>query len=150
MSAMRSLLLAGVLFCACTPVDPIIGTYGVTVTGSENQTAPTNSTNTISGMGTVSVTADKERVGYLVTFGEAYLCRLRGTKSATTPGEIEITDGQTCQIGGTNASTTDGKVSLDAATSSTVTLTVSYTYSGQVFGINYAGTGTRTYTGSRL
>lgn len=150
MSAMRSLLLAGVLFCACAPNDPFVGTYNVTVSGTENETAPQNTSRNIAGMGTVAVTQNKERMGYLVTFGENYLCKLIATQSMSAPNELTIADGQSCNISGFTGTTTSAKLSMDTATMTTVTLTVSYTFTYTLLFVNHAGTGTRTFTGPRL
>lgn len=147
---MRPLLLAVLFACSCAPADQLVGAYHATVTGMQVQTTPSNSTQTVTGTGTLAVSGDKERMGYVIVFGEDYLCRLRGTKAASTPLVLDIADGQTCEIGGTTATTTDGKVSIDEQTLNTATLSLSYTYSGQAFGINTAGTGTRTFTGPRL
>ena len=149
MSGMRSLALAAFFLCSCAASDPFAGTYNATMTGTENQTAPSMEMRTLSGMGSVSVTQDKERVGYVVLFGENYLCRLKATKSTATPTELEIADGQSCSFSGFTATTTGGKVTMDKDTMTTVTLTVSYSYAYTLI-FNYAGTGTRTYTGGRL
>lgn len=146
----RLLLLALVVASACTPADPFIGTYAVTVTGTENETAPSNQSRTINGMGSLSVSQNKERTGYLVLFGENYLCRLLGTRSMSTPTEIDIPDGQICNISGFNGTTTDAKVTIDAQTMTTATLTVSYSFTYTLLFQNHAGTGTRTFTGTRL
>lgn len=147
---MRPLLLVMIICSACTPLDPLLGTYNVTVTGTDTQTAPTNSTANVTGPGTLAITSDKERVGYVITFGqEGYLCRVKATRNATEPAKLDVPDGQTCIIGGFTATTTDGSVSVDKDTMSIGTLTVAYSYSGQVV-FNVSGTGTRTYSGPRL
>ena len=146
----RPVLFALVVASACTPADPFVGTYNATVTGMETETAPRSQTRTITGMGTLAVTQNKEQTGYLVTFGENYLCRLLGTRSTATPAEIDIADGQACNISGFTGTTTDAKVTVDTQTMTTATLTVSYSFTYSLLFENHAGTGTRTFTGTRL
>ena len=148
---MRPLLLAGVVFCACTPSNPFVGSYNVMVTGMEMETAPQSSTRTIAGMGSLTVTENKDRNGYVIVFGEnSYLCRLVATLASGAPNELAIADGQTCNISGFSGTTTMAKLSMDKDTFTTATLNISYSFTYQLFLVNHAGTGTRTYTGARL
>ncbi|MBK7862034.1 MAG: hypothetical protein IPJ65_26125 [Archangiaceae bacterium] len=150
---MRSALIAVALLCSCTPVDNLVGAFNVTVSGMDMQTAPGMSTSTVAGTGTLTVNANKEKTGYVISFGESnYQCVLTGTRNSAEPLQVDIPDMQTCHIANGNANatavTTDAKLSLDKATGDTATLTVSYTWTyTNVF--NFSGTGTRTYAGAR-
>jgi hypothetical protein len=147
---MRATLLAVLALCSCTPLDPLIGTFNATVSGADTDTAPTARTTTVSSTATLVVTADKEHVGYLITVAEAnYMCRLKAVKDTSATLQLKLSDGQTCQIGNATATLTSGTLSLDKDTTNTATFTVNYSYAYQLV-VNFAGTGTRTYTGPRL
>lgn len=155
MRGMRSLALAvAALLAGCSSYDPLVGTYTATVTGTDMQTSPTSSTSNVSGTGTLAITATKTLHAYVVTFGQnGYLCTLQATESTTTPRQLELAGGQQCHIefpgGNFTATTTQGSVTLDPVTMSTATLQLSYGYSGTAI-FNYAGNGSRTFTGPRL
>lgn len=147
---MRSVIVAVMLCTACLGSDPFVGTYNVTVSGTETETAPQNQNRTIAGTGTLAVTLNTDNTGYLVTFGEPdYLCKLVATRSTSTPTRLNITNGP-CNISGFNGTTTDAGVVVDVQTPMTATLTISYSFSYTTQFVNHAGTGTRTYSGVRL
>ncbi len=146
------LLLLTTLLCGACGSDPFIGTYNVTVTGTETETAPRNAMRTINGLGTVSVSQNKDRNGYIIVLGEpSYLCRLTATRGSSGGGlELDLPGGQTCNVQGYSGTAADAKLTIDPQTLSSVTLTVPYAFTYTATFENHAGTGTRTYTGPRL
>ena len=149
---MRPLLFAAVAFVsACASPDALVASFNVTTSGTDTQTAPTNSTAQIGGPGTVAITPTKDMTGYVVTFGQdSYSCALKATRAMSAPFTLEFVTGQTCRFGPTTAVSTTATLSVDRESMSIVTFTVAYSYSGTATFINYAGTGTRTYTGPKF
>jgi hypothetical protein len=162
---MRLLTLAGLtLLVGCGPgVDPLIGSYTFALTGLDTNTAPNMNTSTPMGAGTLAVTANAALTGYVVTAAQtdADPCVLVGkaAEKAAAP-EITITADQKCVFTEgpttTTASFTTGKSVLklsDTRAMDVMTLEVSYSYAGSTtvlgFTTSFAGTGKRTYTGTR-
>ncbi len=158
---MRIATLALVLLVGCGPgIDPLIGSYAFTLTGTD--TATDKSTTAPSGAGTMSVTANALTNGYFinVAHSKATACVISGTANEkSTDPEITIDPAQTCVLSEGNTTTTvsftSGKLVLDVGTTrakDSAKLDVAYAYSGQtvqIFTINFAGTGVRTYAGLR-
>jgi hypothetical protein len=151
---MRSLLLLLPLLAACGP-DPVLGTYNFMVTGMDNQTSPSNSTSTASGAGTIAITKGLMDQNYDITIAQAgsTACTIHGTPDPKDALTVDITAGSTCALIAQSGSAT---ATLNAGGTATVkeqslTMTVSYTYSGTtILNINFAGTGARTYSGPRI
>lgn len=150
---MRTLLLATALFfTACAPPDLLPGTYEFNLTGTETETAPRNQTTMTGGTGYMTVTPGKS-VDYLVTLAQsdATPCLVEATRDEKTD-VISIKAEQKCTFvfsgGNVTASLTSGTLS-GTEKGETATLEVNYTYAGSTFGINFAGTGRRTYAGNR-
>lgn len=136
---------------ACAP-DPLLGTFNFNMTGTDTETAPRNMSTSTTGNGTFSVTTGKA-VDYLVTLAQVDTSPCVLDADRNDKGDaIVITAGQKCTFayaGGTATATlTSGSISASEK-GETASVNVSYTYAGSVIGINYAGTGTRTYAGSR-
>lgn len=156
--AVLALLAAG-----CAPPDPLLGSYAFTITaGQDNQTAPSTSSSTPTGTGTLCITQGKTD-DYLVTLAHSDVgsCTLRGTKNKDDNLKFDLVANQNCVLKNSNtqvnAVITNGTVSLTVTQVSqnvqnkSVSLPVSYSYSGTtVFGINFAGTGARTYAGPEM
>jgi|CXWL01.1.fsa_nt_gi hypothetical protein len=122
-------------FIACAAPDTTLGSYDFTITsGTDTNTAPNTASTTPMGLGTLAVTP----------------CRLNATKG-TQPGTLSITAGQTCTFsytfGSVTATMTTGTGTIKEPT---MTLDLTYSYAGNIVGINYAGMGKRTYSGPRL
>src|SRR3954466_7926095 len=99
MRGMRPLLFVVLFACSCTPVDSFVGTYAVTVTGKDTNTAPNTNSTDVTGTGTLAITADKLHDGYFLTFGQVgYLCSLKATKSTAMPTQLDLPDMQTCVL----------------------------------------------------
>ena len=148
---MRSLALLALLLTACAP-DPVLGTYDFTLTGTETETAPRSQTTASSGTGPMAITTGKTS-DYVVTLAQtdATPCVVNADK--TEKGDaINITAGQKCTFvfagGNVTATMTTGTVAVSEK-GENATVKVNYTYAGTTFGINFAGTGERTYTGPR-
>lgn len=161
---MRLLTLAVVtLLVGCGPgIDPLIGSYTFALTGTDTNTTPNTNTSTPTGTGTLAVTANAASTGYVITAAQtsADPCVIEGKASdkATAP-EITITADQKCVFteGPTTVTVTftAGKSVLklaDTRAADVMTLDVSYSYAGTTTVIitqGFAGTGKRTYTGTR-
>jgi hypothetical protein len=150
---MRSSLLLLSLCAACSSVDPLIGTFNFTLTGSDTQTAPTSGTNPASGNGSVAITHGVAVDSYDITVAQvnSTACTVKGMQNDKDPLTIDITTMQTCSFasgtGSVTATFTSGSATVKE---DTLTLQVGYSYAGTSFGINFAGTGSRTYTGPRF
>jgi hypothetical protein len=152
--------LAACLMFGCGPgIDPLIGSYTFTMTGLDTNTAPNTNNSPASGGGTVAITANAALTGYVISVGQNDLtpCVIEGTAAvkATDP-EITVTANQTCTfaLNGTSATATitSGKavVKLNATRpADTLTLDVTYSYTGSFVGFSFVGNGKRTYTGTR-
>src|SRR5581483_1677900 len=97
---MRPILMLTLLAAACTSVDPLVGTYSVTVTGMDMVTTNPTSTSTVSGSGTVAITHGLATVpgGYDITIAQSDLtaCTLKATVDEKDPLTINGASGQTC------------------------------------------------------
>lgn len=140
------------LTSACAP-DPVLGTFSFTMGGTDTTTAPSSSTANASGTGHVAITAGKAK-DFVVTLAQADAvpCVLNGEGEQNKQGSLTLPPGQTCTFGYSGgvvtATTTTGSVTVDDKDA--FTMTVTYTYTGStILGINFAGNGTRTYTGAR-
>ena len=149
---MRTLLiLSAVALCACAP-DYTPGTYDFTLTGTDTETAPRSQTSTPAGGGTMAITVGK-KVDYLITIAQtdATPCVLEADRNDKGDA-VNITAAQKCTFvysGGTVTATINtGTVSVSDK-GETATVNVAYSYAGTIIGINFAGTGTRTYAGPR-
>ncbi len=148
-------LVAMVLLAGCTPTDQLVGSFAFTLSGTETTTAPGNSSSTSTGTGTLAVTHGVA-TDYVVVIAQtdSNPCTLLGSATKDKPTVITISAGQKCQFlystGSVTATLGSGSVTLDSMTQNTATLSIDYSYAGTVFGINYAGTGARTYTGPRF
>ena len=142
----------------CGP-DPMIGTFTFTVSGTDTQTAPSSSTAQVTGTGNLVITQGKA-TDYLVTIAhsDSSACTVNATRSKETPNTLSLVANQSCilRAGGAAATAilTSGTATLTPATSASasdlVTLTVNYTWSYTgLLGVNFAGTGTRTYAGTK-
>lgn len=150
---MRTLLFAtALLLSACAPPDMLPGTYEFNMTGTETETAPRNQMTMTSGTGYLTITEGKN-VDYLVTLSQsdATPCLVEATRDEKTD-VISIKPEQRCTFvfsgGNVTAMLTSGTLS-GTEKGETATFEVNYTYSGTTFGINFAGTGRRTYAGNR-
>ena len=147
--------LVAVVLTGCTPTDMLVGSYKVSVSGLDTTTAPGMSTSTPSGTGTVAITHGLA-TDYVILIGQtnATACQLTGKKNKDKAQVIDIAAGQVCPFsyssGSVTATLTSGAVTLDASTMNTASLSLAYSYTGSVLGINYAGTGNRTYAGPRF
>ena len=160
---MRLATLAGVvLLVGCGPgIDPLIGSYTFTLSGLDTNTAPNTQTSTPSGGGTVAITTNATTLtDFVITLAQSDTtpCVLTGSVAAMKAADPEITikPTQTCSFYGSGttvtATITSGKAVVKLAAtraSDTLTLDVAYSYAYQVFGVNFAGTGHRTYSGAR-
>lgn len=156
-------LCAAVLLSACGPgTDPLIGSFTYQLTGTDTNTAPNTDGFTVSGTGTLVITANAEVTGYFLTLAhpDTNACTLAGTIDMKAMGpEISITSGQTCAFksgsGSATASLTMGKAVLKVGqkrAEDALTFDVAYTYAGNTgfpFNLNFAGNGTRKYAGTR-
>ena len=142
------------VLAGCAPTDPLPGAYHFTMTGTDTSTAPTTGTSTPTGSGTISISRGVATDYVLVLAqSDTTACVLTGAKVKDQPLAIALSPNQTCTfpypLGSATASLTTDTFSLDSATHDVATLALAYSYAGSFLGINYAGTGTRTYTGSR-
>jgi hypothetical protein len=152
------------LLVGCGPgIDPLIGSYTFTLTGTDTNTAPNTNSVTPTGTGTLAVTANAAADGYVITAAQtdASPCVIEGTAAdkATSP-ELTVKTEQKCVfVSGpttTTATFSSGKAVLklnDTRAMDVLTLDVAYSYAGTTvvlgFTSNFAGTGKRTYTGTR-
>lgn len=148
-----------VLLAGCGPgIDPLIGSYTFNLTGTDTTTSPSNRMDPVTGAGTLAITANALTSAYVLTVAQADAspCVLEGTalEKAATP-TITIRADQKCTFVnavGTTTATMSGTATLkEQATKSAdlMALEVSYSYTGTTFGFNFAGTGKRTYAGTR-
>jgi len=151
----HALVIASLVALAgCASPDPMLGTFTFALTGTDTQTAPNNSSQGVAGSGVLAVTTSKnENVDYVVTAAQNDVGPCVLNFSRNDKGDaLTMAAGQSCTFnyagGQVTASMSTGTVSLDDAREN-MTLTVTYSFSGQTFGFNFAGTGTRTYTGPR-
>jgi hypothetical protein len=158
---MRALVVASIAIVstACNAVDPLLGSFNFVLTGSDTQTAPGSGTSTPSGTGTLAVTAGKTEKSYVVTIAQLEpntggSCTLTATKDPMEPLTATVTAAQTCRFEGFNTTVTgtmtSGSLKVDTEKGETATLSLSYTFAGTFFGVNFAGNGMRTYTGARF
>jgi hypothetical protein len=140
-----------VALSACAP-DPMLGSFNFTLNGTETETAPRSQTTTSTGAGTLAVTTGKT-VDYVLTVAQtdASPCVLEADRN--DKGDVvSITPAQKCTFvfpaGQVTATMTTGTVTVSEKGES-LTVNVTYTYAGTTLGINFAGTGSRTYTGPR-
>lgn len=145
-----------VLAAGCVPADQLVGSYNFVLTGTDTTTAPSMSSSTPMGTGTLAITHGLTN-DYVVVIAQAdaQSCTLSGTKVANKPLAMTLKADQKCQfanpLGTSTATLTTGDLVLDSSTQNQATLTVTYSYSGTtLLNINYAGTGKRTYTGPRF
>lgn len=150
---MRTLFLATALaLVGCAP-DPTLGTFDYTMNGTDTQTAPSSSTSTTAGGGVIVITTGKA-TDYLVTLAHADTTPCTFSADRNDKGDlISMAAGQTCLIvqgnlGATATLTSGTLTSTDKGETSTVEVSYSWTAQG-LFGVNYAGTGKRTYVGKR-
>ncbi|MFT3711399.1 MAG: hypothetical protein QM817_27515 [Archangium sp.] len=148
----RLALLAAALFVAGCAPDPQLGTFNFNMTGTDTETAPRNMATSVTGNGTFSVTTGKT-VDYIVTLSQVDTAPCVLDADLTEKKDaIVITAGQKCTFnysgGSVTATLTSGSLT-GSEKGETAAVNVSYTYAGQVIGINFAGTGTRAYSGSR-
>ena len=151
------------LLVGCGPgVDPLIGSYNFTMAGTDTNTAPNTTVTTSTNTGTMAITANAASTGYVITVGhiDTNVCVLDGkaTEKATGP-EITITPDQKCTFvngASTATATIAGKAVLtlkDTRAMDTMAIDVTYSYAGTTyfltFATNFAGTGKRTYSGTR-
>lgn len=146
-----ALALATLALTACGP-DPLVGTFDFNMTGTDTETAPRNQTASVTGAGTLSITPGKTN-DYLITLAhtDADPCVLiaevdqKGqTVSLTAAQKCTFTSGGTTTTATVNSGTVTGSEKGE-----TVSVNVQYSYTATVLGINFAGTGTRTYAGVR-
>jgi hypothetical protein len=135
----------------CAP-DPVLGTFTFNMTGTDTESAPRSQTNSTSGGGTFSVTTGKS-VDYVVTLSQTDTspCVLDADK-AEKGDAINLAANQKCTFnysGGTVTATLTTGTLTGSEKGETAAVTVNYTYAGTIIGINFAGTGTRTYSGVR-
>lgn len=149
---MRSLpALLALALLGCAP-DPVLGTYDFTLTGSETETAPRNQTTATNGTGFLAITTGKA-ADYVITVAQSDATPCVVDAERTEKGDaINVTAGQKCTFifGGGNltATMTSGTV-VASEKGENITVKVDYSYTGTTFGINFAGTGTRSYVGPR-
>lgn len=149
---MRSLpVLLALVFTGCAP-DYTLGTFDFTLTGTETETAPRSQTTTSTGTGLLAITTGK-KADYVLTLAQtdATPCVLEADR--TEKGDaVNIVAEQKCTFvfasGSVTATMSSGTVTASEK-GETVSLEVSYSYVGTTFGINFAGTGKRTYAGPR-
>jgi hypothetical protein len=139
----------------CAP-DPFVGSFNFVLTGSDTTTAPSMSTSTPMGTGTLAITHGLT-ADYVVVIAQsdAPSCTLAGTKVANKPLAMTLRADQKCQftnpLGTSTATLTTGDLTLDSSTQNQATLAVAYSYSGTtLLSINFAGTGRRAFTGPRF
>ena len=161
---MRALTLLGLtLLVGCGPgIDPLIGSYTFTMTGTDTNSAPNTDVSMPAGGGTVAITSNALVTGYVITVAQTNTspCVFDGTAAVQKGADPEITikPNQTCTLftpsGTATATLTTAKAVLKLGTTrtaDTMTLDVAYSYAGTtaIFNINFAGTGHRTYTSAR-
>lgn len=140
---------------ACTPADQLVGTFAFSLSGTDTNTAPNTTSTNPTGTGSLAITQGVA-TDYVMVIAQTDTspCTLTGSKASGKPNVITIGTGQTCQFaypfGSVKATLNTGSVTLDTSTMNTATLAMAYSYAGQVFNINYAGTGNRTYAGPRF
>jgi hypothetical protein len=159
----RLIPLLALFAAGCAP-DFMLGSYAFSISsGTDTQTAPSSSTSTPTGTGTLVITKGKTDA-YLVTIAHSDVggCTLKGNKKREESAQsFELVANQNCVLkNGTTQVTaviTSGTVNLTLTQVSQndvrkdISMPITYTYSGTTFlGINFAGTGTRTYTGPEL
>ncbi|MFO0598182.1 MAG: hypothetical protein U0228_22960 [Myxococcaceae bacterium] len=146
------LALAAVALSACAP-DFTLGTFNFQMTGTDTQTAPNSSSSAVSGVGTIAITTGKT-VDYVLTLAQSDTdpCVLELTQDEKTRA-ISINAMQKCTFnyngGYVNATVTTGTVTPDTMKGETLNVVINYSYAGTVIGINFAGSGMRTYAGTR-
>jgi hypothetical protein len=158
---MKRCLVALLMLAGCAP-DPMIGSYAFTISGLDTQTAPSSSTSTPSGSGTLCITRGKADA-YLVTIAHSDVggCTLRGTKKkAEQSMTFDLVANQPCVLRNGNSSVTatisTGTMSQTITKVSEseqrrdVSLAITYTYTGSTIFVNFAGNGNRTYAGPEL
>ena len=153
-------LVLAVAFSGCAP-DMMIGTYSFTITGTDTQTAPGSGTTTASGTGNLVITSGKTDA-YLVTVANSDTgsCTLKGTKKKDDAAmTFDLVAQQPCVLrsgnNAVNATITSGTVNLTVTQVSQneirkdVSVQVNYTWT-YTFGVNFTGTGVRTYAGPEI
>lgn len=159
---MRLATFVSLLLVGCGPgLDPMLGSFPFTLTGTDTNSSPNTTASTQSGTGTIAITSTAAMSGYLVTIAHfnTNACTLEATATEKATGpDITIKNGQTCTFtsgsGVATATITSGKVIVklnDTRAADVMTMDVSYSYAGTtfLFNQNFAGTGKRTYTGTR-
>jgi hypothetical protein len=157
----KLVLVLAVAVSGCAP-DMMIGQYAFTITGTDTQTAPTSSTSTASGTGVLAITKGKTDP-YLVTVANTDIgsCTLKGSKkkddSAMT---FDLVANQPCTLrsgnNSVNATITNGTVNLSVTqvsqqeTRRDISVVVNFTWTYTAFGINFVGSGNRTYAGPEM
>ncbi|MFT3711397.1 MAG: hypothetical protein QM817_27505 [Archangium sp.] len=166
---MRFTLLAVLLAAACAPerhADPYLGTFNYVMTGTQTETAPIAASDFVYRDGTFAITTGRA-VDYVVTIVDAKapgVCVLSANLNEKRDGIV--TPGQQCSLSLNSRGTvpltfTSGGFTagtLADPASGVVTLTVEYTYEGRStslggYGmmdtvIEFAGSGTGTFTGT--
>lgn len=150
---MRSLFFASLLLVGCAPPDYLPGSYNFTMASTDTESAPRMQTNTSSGMGTMAINVGKS-VDYVVTIAQSDASPCVVEATANEKGDvISITPDQKCTFtyagGSVTATMTTGTIKSTGDKGEGATVEVNYTYAGTTLGINFAGTGKRTYTGTR-
>jgi hypothetical protein len=155
---MRLALLVPLL-AACSSPDLLVGTYNTMLTGSD---VSNGNTSTVSGTATIAVTHSVEMATpqpYEVTVAQSdsTACTLKGTIDDKSNLKIDITSGQNCTLGyaGGNVTATFTMGTAVLTTGMTekddsMKLDLAYTFVGTTFGINFSGSGNRSFTGPRL
>jgi hypothetical protein len=147
------MIMLGVLGGCSQPVDALVGSYSFMVTGTDTENAPTSSSSTVSGTGTIAVTHAYDVGKYAITIAEvsSTACTLVGTANENDPTIMDIPTGQTCTL-----QLTDGEVIATITTGGvklivdSMLLNLRYSFSGSTYGSNTAGVGIRTYGASRF
>ena len=140
----------------CGP-DPLLGTYDVTTTGANTTTQPSLLAGTAAetGMGTVAITTGSMTASTMSDYQVVFaINNLGGCEFNANNGQGGITfpSGQTCT---TNVNGNDTTFTLTAGTatfvSPTLTITLSYTYSGTTDAGDFAfsGNGMLAFTGAK-
>lgn len=147
---MRSLVLVALALTGCAQPDLVPGTFNFTLTGTETETAPRNQITATSGSGTITTGKTSD---YVITLAQTDATPCVVNADRTEKGDaINITAGQKCTFffsgGNVTATMSTGTVSVSEK-GENATVKVTYTYAGTTIGINFAGTGERTYTGPR-
>jgi hypothetical protein len=127
-----------------------LGSFNFTMTGSETETAPRTQTTMSTAMGVLTVTTGKTS-DYVVVLSQNDTgpCVLEAKNERN---EIVMTSGQQCTFaggGGTRltATLTSGSI-VRGERGEAITVNVAYTYTAMVV-LNFVGSGTRTYAGTR-